>query len=141
MVMDRLKRSQWEDELSEQSYQEARAVPASSAVQQRFIRSAHLSLCEPSGVPHLEQQRAQVVVMQLQSFEQVTQAIQILWQGQALVLNLTQLDVEIAQRAVDFVAGATCSIDGQQQYLAPRLFLFAPKDVELANAVDETACL
>jgi cell division inhibitor SepF len=87
----------------------------------------------------LEPQLSQVVVMELRFFEHVRQAVQILWQGQPLVLNLTQLDLELAQRAVDFVAGATCAIDGQQQYLAPRLFLFAPQGVELANAVDETA--
>ncbi|MDV2996834.1 MAG: Cell division protein SepF [Chroococcidiopsis sp. SAG 2025] len=79
--------------------------------------------------------------MQLELFQQVTQAVQILWQGHLLVLNLTQMDAIQAQRAVDFVAGANYSIDGQQQHLAPGLFLFAPKDVCLAKAVAETAAL
>lgn len=75
--------------------------------------------------------------MQLQSFEQVTQAVQILWQGQTLILDLTQMDAIQAQRTVDFVAGANYSIDGQQQHLAPGLFLFAPKGVRFAMAVGD----
>ncbi|MDV2997910.1 MAG: Cell division protein SepF [Chroococcidiopsis sp. SAG 2025] len=85
------------------------------------------------------EQRLQVVVMQLQSFEQVTQAVQVLWQGQTLILDMTQIDVIQAQRAVDFVAGANYSMNGQQQHLAPGLFLFAPQGVRLAKAVVETA--
>ena len=107
-------------------------------MRQRF-RAKTRSTADEAKDYRLEQQLPQIVVMELRFFEHVRQAVQILWQGQPLVLNLTQLDVELAQRAVDFVAGATCAIDGQQQYLAPRLFLFAPQGVELANAVDETA--
>ncbi|RUT10550.1 hypothetical protein DSM107010_41170 [Chroococcidiopsis cubana SAG 39.79] len=100
--------------------------------------SDSLSANEAKGF-QLQQQQRQVVVMQLQSFEQVTQAVQIFWQGQTLILDLTQMDTIQAQRTVDFVAGANYSIDGQQQHLAPGLFLFAPKGVRLAKAVVETA--
>ncbi|OWY64001.1 hypothetical protein B7486_49675 [cyanobacterium TDX16] len=136
MVMNRLYLSPWEDELSEHNGRRTRTSLARSTLRQRLMRKISLTA---GSIPHREQKQSQVVVMQLQSFEQVIQAVQILWQGQALVLNLTQLDAKPAQRAIDFVAGATCSLEGQQQYLAPRVFLFVPKSVELANAIVDTA--
>ncbi|OWY64086.1 hypothetical protein B7486_49240 [cyanobacterium TDX16] len=126
-----------EDELSEPNRRKLRTA-ASSAVRQRLMPSDRLTTNETKGF-QLEQQRLQVVIMQLGLFPQVTQAVQILWQGHLLVLNLTQMDAIQAQRAVDFVAGANYSIDGQQQHLAPGLFLFAPKGVRLAKAVVDSA--
>ncbi|WP_127025389.1 cell division protein SepF [Chroococcidiopsis cubana] len=125
-----------EDELSEPNRRKPRTA-ALSAVRQQLMPSDSLTTNETKGF-QLEQQRQQVVVMQLELFQQVTQAVQILWQGHLLVLNLTQMDAIQAQRTVDFVAGANYSIDGQQQHLAPGLFLFAPKGVRLAKAVVDT---
>lgn len=144
MMMHQLEISQLEEELSEQNYRELRAAFPSSVVRHRERLSAglthnvsitSLTADKARRLPQPEQKLPQVVVMQLQSFEQVTQAVEILWQSQTLVLNLTLLDVELAQRAVDFVAGATYSLEGQQQYLAPGIFLFAPNGVQLTNAV------
>ena len=143
-MMHQLEISRLEAELSEQNYRELRAGFPSSVVRQRERLSAGLThrvsatslTADKAGKSsQLEQKLPQVVVMQLQFFEQVTQAVEILWQGQTLVLNLTWLDAELAQRAVDFVAGATYSLEGQQQYLAPGIFLFVPNGVQLANAV------
>ena len=128
--------SNLEDELSEPNRRKPRTA-ALSAVRQQLMQSDSLTTNETKGF-QLEQQRLQVVIMQLELFPQVTQAVQILWQGHLLVLNLTQMDAIQAQRALDFVAGATCSLEGQQQYLAPRVFLFVPKSVELANAIVDT---
>ena len=138
-MMHQLEISELEEELSQQNYGKLRAAFPASVVRQSERRAADLPANKHRSLPQLEQKTPQVVVMQLQSFEQVTQAVQILWQGHLLVLNLTQMDAIQAQRAVDFVAGANYSIDGQQQHLAPGLFLFAPKGVRLAKAVVDTA--
>jgi len=148
-MMHQLEMSELEEELSEQKYREWRAnFPSGLVRRQRerlsaglrhHVSATSLTADKARSLPQLEQKLPQVVVMQLQSFEQVTQAVEILWQGQTLVLNLMQLDADLAQRAVDFVAGATYSLEGQQQYLAPGIFLFAPNGVQLANAVDETS--
>lgn len=137
MVMYQHHLSHLEDESSEPNRRKLRTA-ALSAVRQQLMPSDSLSANETKGL-QLEPQRLQVVVMQLQSFEQVTQAVQVLWQGQTLILDMTQMDVVQAQRAVDFVAGANYSMNGQQQHLAPGLFLFAPKGVRLAKAVVDTA--
>ena len=138
MMMHQLEVSELEEELSQPNYGKLRAAFPASVVRRRERRAADLTANKQRSLPQLEQKTPQVVVMQLQSFEQVTQAVEILWQGQPLVLNVVQMDAEIAQRAVDFVAGATYALEGQQQYLAAGIFLFAPNGVQLANAIDET---
>lgn len=140
MMMHQLEVSELEEELSQQNYGKLRAAFPASVVRQRERRAADLTANKQRNLPQLEQKTPQVVVMQLQFFEQVTQAVEILWQGQPLVLNVVQMDAEKAQRAVDFVAGVTYALEGQQQYLAAGIFLFAPNGVQLANAIDET-CL
>lgn len=147
-MMHQLEVSQLDEELFEQYNRRSRATFPSSTVRQRERQSTDLSrhVSAASLMPdkaksssQIAEKTPQVVVMQLEFFEQVTQAVEILWQSQSLVLNVTQLNAELAQRAVDFVAGATFSLEGQQQYLAPGVFLFAPNGVQLANAVDETS--
>lgn len=52
----------------------------------------------------------QVVVMEPRSFTEVSQAIDALWQCKSVVMNLTKMEPEQAQRAVDFIAGATYAL-------------------------------
>ena len=49
----------------------------------------------------------EVMVMEPRSFEEMPQAIQALRERKSVVLNLTMMDPDQAQRAVDFVAGGT----------------------------------
>lgn len=56
-------------------------------MRQRFRQKTRLTADE-SEDDQLEQQLPQVVVMELWFFEQVKQAVQILWQGQPLILLL-----------------------------------------------------
>lgn len=68
----------------------------------------------------------QVVVMEPRSFTEVSQAIDALWQYKSVVLNLSRMEQEQAQRAVDFVAGATYALQGNQEQLGEGIFIFMP---------------
>lgn len=68
----------------------------------------------------------QVVVMELCSFTEVSQAIDALWQYKSVVLNLSRMEPEQAQRAVDFIAGATYALQGNQEQLGEGIFIFMP---------------
>ena len=48
-------------------------------------------------------------------------------QGNAVSANLTMMEPDAAQRAVDFVAGGTYAMEGRQERLGESIFLFAPK--------------
>jgi len=51
-----------------------------------------------------------------------------------VILNLTMMEPDQAQRAVDFVAGGTFAIDGHQERVGESIFLFAPSCVTVSNA-------
>ena len=56
-----------------------------------------------------------------------------------MILNLTMMEPDQAQRAVDFVAGGTFAIDGHQERVGESIFLFAPSCVTVTNTSHEEA--
>lgn len=76
---------------------------------------------------------ASVVVMEPREFEEMSQAIQALRERKSVVLNLTLMAPELAQRAVDFVAGGTVAIDGHTERIGENTFLFTPTCVQIST--------
>ena len=74
---------------------------------------------------------SEVLVMEPKSFEEMPRVIQSLRDRKSVVLNLTMMDAAQAQRAVDFVAGATFTIDGHQERVGESIFLFTPNCVQV----------
>lgn len=75
----------------------------------------------------------EVMVMEPRSFEEMPQAIQALRDRKSVVLNLTMMDPDQAQRAVDFVAGGTYAMDGHQERVGESIFLFTPLCVQVTT--------
>lgn len=95
------------------------------------------------GMPGAVNGMSEVVVMEPRTFEEMPQAIRALRERKSVVLNLTIMDPDQAQRAVDFVAGGTYAIDGHQERIGESIFLFTPNCVQvstqLGNANDVLA--
>lgn len=85
------------------------------------------------GMPGAVNGLSEVVVMEPRSFEEMPQAIQALRERKSVVLNLTIMDPDQAQRAVDFVAGGTYAIDGHQERIGESIFLFTPSCVQVST--------
>lgn len=83
------------------------------------------------GMPGSANGMSEVMVMEPRSFEEMPQAIQALRERKSIVLNLTMMDPDQAQRAVDFVAGGTYAIDGHQERVGESIFLFTPSCVQV----------
>jgi cell division inhibitor SepF len=77
--------------------------------------------------------------MEPRSFDEMPRAIQALRERKTIILNLTMMEPDQAQRAVDFVAGGTFAIDGQQERVGESIFLFAPSCVTVTTAFGEEA--
>jgi cell division inhibitor SepF len=88
------------------------------------------------GMPGAMNGASEVVVMEPRSFEEMPQAIQALRERKSVVLNLTTMDPDQAQRAVDFVAGGTYAIDGHQERIGESIFLFTPNCVQVSTPTD-----
>ncbi|KGG13004.1 MULTISPECIES: cell division protein SepF [Prochlorococcus] len=89
------------------------------------------------GMPGISTATAQVNLMEPRSFDEMPKAIQALRERKTVILNLTMMDPDQAQRAVDFVAGGTFAIDGHQERVGESIFLFAPSCVSVTNSFQE----
>jgi cell division inhibitor SepF len=85
------------------------------------------------GMPGASNAVSQVVLMEPRSFEEMPSAIQALRERKSVVLNLTMMEPDQAQRAVDFVAGGTYALDGHQERIGDSIFLFAPSCVQVTT--------
>lgn len=83
------------------------------------------------GASRLWGSAAEVLVMEPRAFEEMPQVIQALRERKSVVLNLSLMEPAQAQRAVDFVAGATFTIDGHQERVGENIFLFTPNCVQV----------
>lgn len=130
-------------------YQDDVATPAAAApVQEEDSRSRrlrnHSSLVGTEtanvnavnnviGMPGAANGISEVVVIEPRTFEEMPQVIQALRERKSVVLNLTVMDPDQAQRAVDFVAGGTFAIDGHQERIGESIFLFTPSCVQVST--------
>lgn len=85
----------------------------------------------PSNVIGLPGLQMEVVLMQPRSFDEAPQAVTALRERKSIVLNLTSMDPDQAQRCADYVAGGVFAIDGHQRQLGPNIFLFTPNFVHI----------
>jgi cell division inhibitor SepF len=91
------------------------------------------------GMPGSANGISEVVVIEPRSFEEMPQVIQALRERKSVVLNLTIIDPDEAQRAVDFVAGGTYAIDGHQERIGESIFLFTPSCVQVSTQAPNAA--
>jgi len=96
-------------------------------------RSSMKGINNVIGMPGANNNISEVVVMEPRSFEEMPQAIQALRERKSVVLNLTLMDPDQAQRAVDFIAGGTYALDGHQERIGESIFLFTPSCVQVST--------
>ena len=91
------------------------------------------------GMPGIANSATEVSLMEPKSFDEMPQAIQALRERKTVILNLTMMDPDQAQRAVDFIAGGTYAMDGHQERVGESIFLFAPSCVNVTSSFPEEA--
>jgi cell division inhibitor SepF len=97
------------------------------------LRATTEGMSNVIGMPNAANGLSQVMVLEPRSFEEMPQAIQALRERKSVVLNLTMMEPDQAQRAVDFVAGGTYALDGHQERIGDSIFLFAPSCVQVTS--------
>jgi FtsZ-interacting cell division protein YlmF len=74
-----------------------------------------------------------IKIFEPREFDQVPQAIEAIREGESVIVNLTMMTPDQAQRAVDFVAGGTFYGGGHQERIGESVFLFASKEFNVSN--------
>ena len=76
----------------------------------------------------------EVVVFEPRSYsESTTQIAEALKEKKTVILNLQLLDKEQSQRVVDFLCGCTYALEGDQNRIGDRVFIFTPDNINLSQ--------
>ena len=79
----------------------------------------------------------EVCVIKPDSMEDTREIADTLLSDCTVVLNLEGIDVELAQRVIDFTSGTCYSIDGSLQKVSSYIFILTPANVEISGDITD----
>lgn len=75
----------------------------------------------------------ELVVIKPNTVEDSREITETLLSNRAVVLNLEGLEMELAQRIIDFTSGSTFAIDGNLQKISNFIFIITPPSVDISG--------
>ena len=81
--------------------------------------------------------KMRMLVFQPCSYEEAEAIIDNLKARKPVIMNLDELDRELAQRIIDFIGGAVYSLNGDLKKVARSIFVVAPSNVDVMQSVEE----
>lgn len=78
-----------------------------------------------------------VCVIKPVSFEDAREITETLLMNRTVVLNVEGLDLEIAQRIIDFTSGSCYAINGNLQKISNYIFIITPEAVDISGDFQE----
>lgn len=75
----------------------------------------------------------EVCVIKPTSIEEEREITETLLNGRAVVINMEGLNVDIAQRIIDFTSGSTFAIHGNLQKISNYIFIATPESVDVSG--------
>lgn len=85
----------------------------------------------------LSAKASDVVVCSPMTFDDVQQIADYLKSKQVVLVNLSDVDSDLARRIVDFVSGVIYAIDGHFQKVKEDIFIFTPKNTNIISPKKE----
>ncbi len=79
----------------------------------------------------------EVCVIKPTTVEDAREITETLLANRTVVLNMEGLDVDIAQRIIDFTSGSTFAISGNLQKISHYIFIITPKSVDISGDFQE----
>ena len=79
----------------------------------------------------------EVCVVKPSSVDDSREITETLLSGRTVILNLEGMDLEIAQRIIDFISGATFAINGNLQKTSNYIFLVTPTNVDISGDLQD----
>lgn len=73
----------------------------------------------------------EIVILEPRSFDEARAGADHLKSRRPVIVNLKDLDLDLAKRIVDFTCGVTYAVDGQMQRVGEEIFLFTPSTVSV----------
>ncbi len=107
------------------------AAPAPAKPQTSQSASAGGSSRTQSVTSRLTAKDIKLVVMEPQSFDESPRLVDLLKAKKPVIINLENLETEVARKIFDFLSGATYALNGNVQKIANNIFVFAPENVDV----------
>ena len=79
----------------------------------------------------------EVCVIKPTSVDDAREITDTLLSNRTVVLNMEGLDVDVAQRIIDFTSGSTYAISGNLQKISHYIFIITPKSVDISGDFQE----
>lgn len=75
----------------------------------------------------------ELIVIKPQDFNEAQTVTDFLKDGKPIVINMEGIDINDAQRIIDFIGGACYALDGTLGPVSNNIFIAAPQDVEVSG--------
>ncbi len=126
------------DKVEEDNLDEEYDVPARSNVKpSRQTNNKVTPMRQPSSSSRRPSGIMEVCVIKPNSVEDAREITETLLTGRTVILNLEGMDLEIAQRIIDFTSGATFAINGNLQKISNYIFLVTPTNVDISGDLQD----
>ena len=79
----------------------------------------------------------EVCVVKPTSVDDSREITETLLAGRTVILNLEGMDLEVAQRIIDFISGATFAISGNLQKISNYIFHVTPTNVDISGDLQD----
>ncbi|MGI6117923.1 MAG: cell division protein SepF [Bilifractor sp.] len=123
------------DELTEEEPAYRTPKPESKASTSRLTRSS--SKVTPMRSRAAREDDMEVSVIKPNTMENTREIADTLLSNCTVVLNLEGIDVELAQRIIDFACGTCYAIDGSLQKVSSYIFILTPANVEISGDIQD----
>ena len=77
----------------------------------------------------------EVCVIRPNSIEEEVEIVDTLLEGKTVLINMEGMNVETAQRIIDFTFGATYAMNGNLQKVSNYIFLATPNGVDISGDI------
>ena len=138
------KKLEEEEEYDDDDYEYEEPVRKSKSQpkqQQPKVRPVKMSTTTSSKVSPMRPRKAsggmEVCVIKPRSMEDAREITETLLANCTVVLNMEGLDLDIAQRIIDFSSGSCYAISGNLQKVSNYIFIITPSSVDISGDVQE----
>lgn len=79
-----------------------------------------------------------MLVIEPKNFDECTKLVDNLKSRKPVIINLEQVETDLARKMFDFLSGATYALNGNVQRVTANIFIFAPANVDIAAKLNRT---
>lgn len=121
----------------EDDYDDEYELPAKTSKPARQANNKVTPMRQPAASSRRPSANMEVCVIKPNSVEDAREITETLLTGRTVILNLEGMDLEVAQRIIDFTSGATFAISGNLQKISNYIFLVTPTNVDISGDLQD----